>query len=78
MPIEFAQHAYYGEFHLETRYMGPMKWRWEVLSRKQKPGVSGIVGTLEAAKVAAIAAAGVQTDHPLKWRNIGPRINAEA
>jgi hypothetical protein len=77
MPIEFAQHAYCGEFHLETRYLGPQKWRWEVLKRKQKPGGSGTVATLDAAKEAAVAAAGVSADQA-KWRDIGPRINADA
>jgi hypothetical protein len=76
MPIDFAQHAYCGEFHLETRYLGPKKWQWEVLKRKQKPGLSGVVGTLEAAKEAAIAAAGVSASQ-VKWQDIGPRINAD-
>jgi hypothetical protein len=77
MPIDFAQHAYCGEFHLETRYLGPKKWHWQVLRRKQKPGVSGITETLDEAKAAAIAVAGVRADE-VKWRDIGPRINAEA
>ena len=62
MAIDFAQHAYCGEFHLETRYLGPKKWRWEVLRRKQKPGLNGIVGTLDEAKAAAIAGAGACPD----------------
>jgi len=47
------------------------------LKRKKKPGITGIVETLDASKEAAITAAGVSGDQ-VKWRDIGPRINADA
>ena len=69
-----AQHAFAGNYHLETRYAAP-KWEWFVLdaTRPSKALFSGESGTLRAAMNEAAMRAGLYPEI-VNWRPTGPEI----
>jgi len=69
----FAQHAFAGDLHLETRYIKPHQWEWAVLLKGRQRVADGASETLEGAKDAAVKAAGLDA-RKVDWENIGPAL----
>jgi hypothetical protein len=69
-----AQHAFAGNYHLETRY-APPKWEWFVqdATRPGKPLFSGESPTLEAAMNDAAVRVGL-VPQIVNWKPAGPEI----
>jgi len=69
-----AQHAFAGNYHLETRYAAP-KWEWSILdaTRPGKPLFSGESATLQNAMTEAAMRVGLYPQL-VQWRPIGPEI----
>jgi hypothetical protein len=69
-----AQHAFAGNYHLETRYTAP-KWEWVILdaTRPSKKLFSGESATLQTAMNEAAARVGLYSAL-VQWRPIGPEI----
>ena len=69
-----AQHAFAGNYHLETRY-APPKWEWLILdaTRPGKTLFSGDSATLRAAMNDAAMRAGLLPDL-VNWKPMGPEI----
>jgi hypothetical protein len=74
-----AQHAQVGDLHLETVYIAPGHWEWQVI--RIGPGnrelANGTAETLEEAKQACMTAAGVTNGDSVIWRRIGPDVPPE-
>jgi hypothetical protein len=72
MAKAYAQHAFAGQFHLETRYTEP-NWEWFVLDARQtsKTLFSGQARNLEGAKTSACHAVGLSF---ADWLPIGPEL----
>jgi len=69
-----AQHAFAGNYHLETRY-APPKWEWSIwdATRPSKKLFSGESVTLRAAMNDAAMRAGLLPDL-VNWKPMGPEI----
>ena len=70
---EHAHHAQVGDLHLET-WKAPHRYSWTVRNTKTHQQIgTGEANSLDAAKLDAIAAAGLQ-GHAIMWRDIGPPL----
>lgn len=72
-----AQHAFAGNYHLETRYAAP-KWEWVIMdaTRPGKMLFSGESATLRGAMNDAAMRVGL-VPQIVNWKPIGPEIEVE-
>jgi hypothetical protein len=66
----FAQHADFGDLHLETRCIDD-QWEWQVMAKGRGRIASDKAKSLEQAQEAAKNAAGAEE---VEWRSVGPEV----
>jgi len=70
----YAQHAFAGNYHLETRYAAP-QWEWVIMdaTRPTRKLFSGESATLQGAMTDAALRVGLYPQL-VNWKPIGPEI----